>query len=283
MSGRLIILSKKGYCPWSAKNLARIDRDEKEHQEAQERERNKQASLASNARLSALKKTSECEVNEHERFNLFEVEEKGSFERIYGHRQEKERKRSATEVYDTETTLKNKDNSQAANFGRFAHKNLDPAKAFYLAARPTQESLGRKEMKRIRDMDPMRQFHEEPEFQQVTSNRNEINNNFPNQDSTYSSSGVQSSKKGRASTYETKEEKQKRKRKKHRRRDRSHKHKRRSRSSREKSSRSEENGAKSLELQELRERRADREKRERQREKAILKGVQTPHLRRDES
>ena len=31
MSGRLVLTSKKGYCPWNPKNLARIEHDEQEH------------------------------------------------------------------------------------------------------------------------------------------------------------------------------------------------------------------------------------------------------------
>jgi hypothetical protein len=38
MSGRLIILPKKSYCPWNKSNVERVLRDERQHAEAQERE-----------------------------------------------------------------------------------------------------------------------------------------------------------------------------------------------------------------------------------------------------
>ena len=38
MSGRLIILPKKSYCPWNPDNVARVERDEALHRQQQERE-----------------------------------------------------------------------------------------------------------------------------------------------------------------------------------------------------------------------------------------------------
>ena len=54
MSGRLIILPKKSYCPWNPSNVERVLRDEREHAESQEREASQQKQESSRARLQLL-------------------------------------------------------------------------------------------------------------------------------------------------------------------------------------------------------------------------------------
>jgi hypothetical protein len=56
MSGRLIILPKKSYCPWNSKNVERVLRDEREHAEATAKEAKDQEKSASLTRIDALKK-----------------------------------------------------------------------------------------------------------------------------------------------------------------------------------------------------------------------------------
>ncbi|KAG7354511.1 hypothetical protein IV203_003867 [Nitzschia inconspicua] len=82
MSGRLIILSKKSYCPWNPKNLERVERDEKEHREQQERNAKQQSNEEAQTRLKRLRKRSRGDGGHNdstqERFNLFEKEEQES-------------------------------------------------------------------------------------------------------------------------------------------------------------------------------------------------------------
>ena len=56
MSGRLIILPKKSYCPWNSSNVERVLRDERESAETQAREKSRQEQESSSVRLAALQK-----------------------------------------------------------------------------------------------------------------------------------------------------------------------------------------------------------------------------------
>ena len=56
MSGRLIILPKKSYCPWAPQNIERVLRDEKQHAEEEKR---RQQSESSKVRIQALKQGKE--------------------------------------------------------------------------------------------------------------------------------------------------------------------------------------------------------------------------------
>lgn len=79
MSGRLIITSKKGYCPWSSKNVERVLRDERE---LQERENKKKREVEQSERIEKLKRQNgdqDCSNNgtsEDRHVNLFEQEER---------------------------------------------------------------------------------------------------------------------------------------------------------------------------------------------------------------
>jgi hypothetical protein len=75
MSGRLIILPKKSYCPWNSKNVERVLRDERLHAEDQQQELEQVQKEASEVRLQALKKGNKVENKELEHVNLFRAEE----------------------------------------------------------------------------------------------------------------------------------------------------------------------------------------------------------------
>jgi hypothetical protein len=77
MSGRLIILPKKSYCPWNPKNVERVERDEREHREAQARQRQQQAQDVAKERSLALRKHGvDGDGALVQRFSLFEEEER---------------------------------------------------------------------------------------------------------------------------------------------------------------------------------------------------------------
>eukprot|EP00536_Pseudo-nitzschia_multiseries_P000327 jgi/Psemu1/282251/fgenesh1_pg.4_\ len=169
MSGRLIILSKKGYCPWNTRNLARIETDEKEHREAQEREAEKHAHISSRARVAALKKTGPGKAEHQGRFNLLESGDEAHFDRAIHSSHEKESKGSRgvhgreSKTMDDETTNKNTKKKRFETtfhkkFGDFRMTEKSSAESFYMLARTPQESLERKEIQRKRDMDPMKNF-----------------------------------------------------------------------------------------------------------------------------
>lgn len=74
MSGRLIILPKKSYCPWNPENVERVLRDEREHAEKIEQEAKKQKAAESRKRLNALKNGGSDEAS-LQHVNLFQKEE----------------------------------------------------------------------------------------------------------------------------------------------------------------------------------------------------------------
>ena len=80
MSGRLIILPKKSYCPWNPENVERVLRDEREHAEKIEQEAKKQKEAESRKRLNALKNGGSDEAS-LQHVNLFQKEEEEEKER----------------------------------------------------------------------------------------------------------------------------------------------------------------------------------------------------------
>lgn len=93
MSGRLIILPKKSYCPWNSSNVKRVLRDERQHAEAQEREKSLRDQESSRTRLKTLRQgkahlgeaaaeegPDKSDVAQHA--NLFAVEEEAYRKRV---------------------------------------------------------------------------------------------------------------------------------------------------------------------------------------------------------
>eukprot|EP00531_Pseudo-nitzschia_arenysensis_P005338 CAMPEP_0116121754 /NCGR_PEP_ID=MMETSP0329-20121206/3862_1 /TAXON_ID=697910 /ORGANISM="Pseudo-nitzschia arenysensis, Strain B593" /LENGTH=270 /DNA_ID=CAMNT_0003615581 /DNA_START=38 /DNA_END=850 /DNA_ORIENTATION=+ len=268
MSGRLIILGKKGYCPWNSKNLERIQRDEKEHREAQEREQEQEAAKASALRLSILKKNSNEGEKSLQRFSLFESEEKLSSDKSNKAYVSKSTSfdRKGTARNDSERNREERRTSLERNF----LTRRDQRSQFYLKPPPTK-----KEIQRHRDMDPMKQFRESEEFTQETSHQKSIQN--VNSDCAVRER-KRSSKRGRSSDddcssdgdmkFERTKERHRKKKSRHREDSRRHKHRKRSKSKREKPNHSACNSASSI--KELREKRKKREEQERQRQAAFL-------------
>jgi hypothetical protein len=298
MSGRLIILSKKGYCSWNAQNLTRLRRDEKEHQVAQEREREKQANIASTSRLVALKRTRHDNDIQQKRFCLFESEEKASFD------MSKQLEGSKSEAREGKNDLRNEGRTSKNEekksddcpyhynqLGCHSLKNRDTAKSFYLNERSIKEPVGRKEMQRKREMDPMRDFHEAEEgilhgishgkmVQSIKSDRS-VGISQREKRKRKSSQNLHSddSSSGRGDIFakRIKEDKHKKKKKRRHREDCQSHHSEReiSRSKKKISSRSINNKSDDIDsTEELRKKRAEREEQERQRQDALLQTAQ---------
>ena len=74
MSGRLIILPKKSYCPWNPDNVARVERDEAAHRQDQERRLSRPSQ--STRRIMAVQQQQQSDVKEpRHHVNLFQIEQ----------------------------------------------------------------------------------------------------------------------------------------------------------------------------------------------------------------
>ena len=297
MSGRLIILSKKSYCPWNAQNLTRVRRDEKEHQVAQEREREKQADIASTSRLVALKRTRNDDDIQQKRFSLFESEEKASFD---GSKQLKGSKSEPREGKDdirnegrTSKNEEKKPNDYSYRYNQLGYhslKNRDTAKSFYLNVGPIKEPVGRKEIQRKREMDPMRDFHEAEEgilhsithekMVQSMKSDSSVGISLREKRKRTSKQNLHSddSSSGRGDTFAKRvkeDDHKKKKKRRHREHRQSHSKRKIPRSKKKISSRSSNNESDDIDsIEELRKKRAKREEQERQRQDAFLKTAQ---------
>ncbi len=277
MSGRLVILGKKGYCPWNSKNLTRIRRDEERHREAQEREQEKQADKASASRLSALKKTANEGDGHVERFSLFEAEEGTYFDasnKVQG---------SKSETCQLKETTKKNDEKNHQEFPsrhrllqRHSFTKRDKRSEFYLKPPSMNVPLGEKEVQRHRDMDPMKEFHEVQEVMQDGISHREMVQNIKSDCDVHERK--RSSKRHRSSgdgcsgkvdeKTEGRKEKHRKKKKRHREDAPCRKHRKSSTSKREKSSLSTRKS--NISIEELRKKRRKREEQERQRQDAFL-------------
>jgi hypothetical protein len=87
MSGRLVILPKKSYCPWKPENVARVEDDERRHAELQKRLQAKEQSRQGHERIKHLRnnanhdyKRNVDDVSQH--VNLFRIEEEEAAARL---------------------------------------------------------------------------------------------------------------------------------------------------------------------------------------------------------
>ena len=274
MSGRLIILGKKGYCPWNSKNLSRIRKDEKEHRDAQGREQEKHAQKASMLRLAALKKTGVGKDRHQQRFSLFEYEEKASFNRsneLQGSKSKVfERKIDIRNEGKTSKNKKIRDESPSRynRFGGHFFSKQDKANDFYTRVCPIKEPLGKKELQLHREMDPMREFHEAQEVIQGVSNQKLVQNIMPSTGDVKISQREKRKGSFRQGDAYTEGKKDKQRKMRHRKESRSDKHRKSTNSKRGKSNRSSCKSTDSIE--ELRRKRAEREQQERHRQDAVL-------------
>ena len=285
MSGRLIILGKKGYCPWNAENLSRIRRDEQEHRETQEREQERQADKASILRLAALKKKGNSGESTQERFNLFESEEKAFLDRVdevQGSRSETDERKNKERVIRNKNK-KNHDEPhyQSHRFGGHSLTKSGKRKKFYLEPSSIEEPLGLREVRRHQERDPMREFHESEEAEKGILHPKEVQSKpselkVENLDRRRKRRSSKRHKSGGDRSFErddtyTKRTKGKHKKRKRCRRQKSYSdsHRRREEANAEKSS--DRSSTSTVSMEELRRRRAEREQQERQRQDAILK------------
>ncbi len=282
MSGRLIILGKKGYCPWNSDNLSRIRRDQQEHREAQEREQEKQADRASILRLATLKKKGNDEESVHERFNLFESEEKACLDRVkevQGSRSEiDERKNNERKIPNNNKKNHKEPHCQSHRFGGRCFTKYGRKKAFYLESSSIEKPLGAREVLRHQEMDPMREFHEGKEAEKgkkkVQSKRSHLEvegldgERKQRSSKRYRSGGNSSFERDDAYTKGTKG---KHKKKKRHRRQESNPDSHRKSTGAKSGNLSDKSFIHTDSIEELRRRRAEREHQERQRQDAILK------------
>lgn len=158
MSGRLIILPKKSYCPWNQKNVERVLRDEREHAEAQREELKGKAKASSQARLDALKKRKR-EYQDGDDEDL--ARRKPQHVNLFSREEEEHRKRAETTF---ENVHKPRNNAISPLYlGQSVDKD-----AFYLKRRSTadenhttnkrQQYLQRRDHERKLRNDPMQQF-----------------------------------------------------------------------------------------------------------------------------
>jgi hypothetical protein len=306
MSGRLVISSKKGYCPWNSKNLSKIRRDEREHREAQKREQDNHSKFASTSRLLALKKIRNSNEEHQQRFSLFHLEEKASIDRSNRLKDSKgevdeDGKHIRNDGNTSNNEVQNQDDRKCPNskLGGYSLTNPNTSDAFYLKSRPIHEPLGRKETQRIQEMDPMRYFHEPQEVLRGFSDRKVVEarrrdkyvefshrekRNRKSRDSTCSDDS--SSSRGHKLLFKRDKHRKKKKRL-HREDSHSHRHKRDSRSKGRKCNYSNDNkSSDTVTIEELRKKREEREQQERQRQNAFVgplhnfDGVKTRKKRR---
>ena len=169
MSGRLIILPKKSYCPWSSKNIERVERDEREHLLKEEQKREQEIQDESRTRLIQLKSNKrQREQQQHpednkdqERFSLFLQEEEQHLKK----QQEDLLLGTKGQQHQREVNKNNKN---------FLASSRGQSTPFYMTLPSQQQQkddgddttkLDYKQTKLKRDMDPMKQFcndEEEP-------------------------------------------------------------------------------------------------------------------------
>jgi hypothetical protein len=179
MSGRLVILPKKSYCPWNRKNLERIERDEQQHQQLLLQQEQYQRQIASEQRwdqlsASRLKRTTcsppQEQVQEHDpqeqsnefhmnHFSLFAREEQQDRVRC---RQQQELLPSTNECAAATATgavadfvgIRHAHNNDSKTFsiGHFHHSNKKQNSS------SSHPSWNIREAKRLQTMDPMASY-----------------------------------------------------------------------------------------------------------------------------
>jgi hypothetical protein len=280
MSGRLIILPKKSYCPWNKNNVERVLRDERQHAEAQEREESLRDQESSRARLQTLRERKESQggaaesrlddkIVQAQHVNLFSVEEE----------EHRKRAENATAI-DSRKGKRTNSGIMPLYLGHSARKD-----SFYLKTgdhlpKDQNERSNPKEDRLKSRMDPMKEFvargeptsrvaspSEQPSKEPATATqpsssirkhrrhrRSSERNLDPSSDSDSSSS---------ASSLEDSDSRERRRRRRRKRR----KHSSQKQGSREKKSKV--NDSRNS-LDELRRRRAEREEKERNRQERVI-------------
>lgn len=144
MSGRLIILPKKSYCPWKPENVERVLRDERKHKEEQEAMAKSELQRESQTRLQALKGNVTSE-----RFSLFEAEERAE--------------KMAVNHAPSQTSAQAKGPAgMMPMYSTQDERRIDRKRPFYLQEHPfSVESTNEKDDALKRNLDPMSSFARE--------------------------------------------------------------------------------------------------------------------------
>jgi hypothetical protein len=160
MSGRLIILPKKSYCPWNSKNVERVLRDEREHAEATEQAAKEGEKASSLDRLQALKKR---KLEQSSSGENAVVQRNPQHINLFAHEEEEHQRRVDTALLDPSRKLQMQQHGVVPLYlGQSVNED-----AFYL--QKTGGSSERKsdhkskysdqrEEERKKKMDPMRAF-----------------------------------------------------------------------------------------------------------------------------
>jgi hypothetical protein len=156
MSGRLIILPKKSYCPWNSKNVERVLRDERLHAEEQQQELEQVQKEASEVRLQALKKGNKVENKELEHVNLFRAEEERELQQqLLKSKQGEQNNKLCKGIQPLYLGQSAKNAKQFVNHSTQSNKH---------------HRLSDKEHRQKERMDPMHMFHStQHESKQITS------------------------------------------------------------------------------------------------------------------
>lgn len=266
MSGRLVILPKKTYCPWNPENVERVLRDERRERERQEDKAKAQHQQESQKRWDSLKKNQGNDDDDApERFSLFEEEEK---------QQWKDKPKSNPGVMPVFLGA-----SLAQEQTRKAAKEQEIQ----------GEAFQKKEARRKSEMDPMKEFSKEcktrsfnpPTENQFTDKPQSIeqskNDTHRSKEKTaHSRSEDAESSSDSDSSCSRRRHKRRKKRRKHKRSrqysdsDSSGEEKRQRRRKHKRKHSSIKKSDKGIDFAELRRRRLEREEKEKQREKAAI-------------
>lgn len=149
MSGRLVILPKKSYCPWKPEHVERVLRDERREAERLERKREigtKQQE--SELRLTLLRKKQggldpDEATTQPQHINLFQAEEEASLEQAVAGNSNEKKIAGVMPVSLGQTALKTRG---------------DPHRPFYLRDSEQVKEISANESRRRDRLDPMRKF-----------------------------------------------------------------------------------------------------------------------------
>ena len=302
MSGRLIILPKKSYCPWNPQNVERVLRDERRHAEAQEQAAAREETAQAQQRLDTIKgkKNTNMQRNianedpveeesqsEGGRFSLFAQEEQAA----------------ARLISSTTTSTSEQKNAKSSSDGiqpLYLGQSAKDVATFY--KRENSRALSSSTEKRLKSsMDPMGQFdiqslphsqaqeEEEPKLsakssqsEQRSSRHKHSNQKIKrkhkrdNDKRHLSQSTDDDSSSDTSSSDDSRRRHRKHRRKsssRHRRKERKHSQHRKRDGKQRKSESSRDHCRDSIE--ELRKRRLEREEQEKQRQDSVLHGRAT--------
>jgi hypothetical protein len=274
MSGRLIILPKKTYCPWNSKNVERVLQDERLHAKEQAKQQQDSQADQSKARLRALKKKN----NQYEgsstdsHVNLFAPEEEKALQQLQVATNDKKKSQGMMMMIQPLCNLgqSTKKADKAFDLQQQKRQPSDPSKVVHKKSRDDRLKSR---------MDPMHRFHSSGECHSNAAPLNEEQLSSspadPVMDLSTTSKESKHNKKRKqrredisdssseSSSNESSDDDRKKHRKRRRRQRKEHKDGKRSRKSKESSQKDDS-------MEELRRRRMEREEKEQRRQQSIV-------------